>query len=252
MHGRALKDNPKTNAWKRIFPSSTSFSVAEPRFSNGWCAAFEKTLPCGASMSLEDVESTASQRAGGALLRFFQNILFQGGIRVEELARTQYPTGVKIPHREIRSEEAALQTLDASTDHKTQAIFDGAFIFQNTFVRTDILKKTREGSWDLIEVKSTTRVRQSHQVDLALQLWILRSLGIDIARAGILTVNKGYNYLGGDIDLEQYFNFTDCSEELDDLMTQAERAVETFNVILNKEDPARGETGETMQPTPSL
>ena len=70
-----------------------------------------------------------------------------------------------------------------------------------------------------------------------LQLWILRSLGIDIARAGILTVNKGYNYLGGDIDLEQYFNFTDCSEELDDLMTQAERAVETFNVILNKETP---------------
>ncbi len=167
----------------------------------------------------------------------FQNILFQGGIRVEELARTRYPAGIKIPHREIRSAEAVERTLDALTDHQTQAIFDGAFLFQNTFVRTDILKKTHEGSWDLIEVKSTTRVRQSHQVDLALQLWILRSLGIDIRRAGVLTVNKNYVYLGGDIDLDEYFNLTDCTDDLDDLMTKAEQAVDNFNQVLNEETP---------------
>ena len=167
----------------------------------------------------------------------FQNILFRGGIRVEELARTKYPTGIKIPHREIRTAEAVEQTLDALTQHGTQDIFDGAFLFQNTFVRTDILKKTQEGSWDLIEVKSTTRVRQSHQVDLALQLWILRSLGIDIHRAGILTVNKTYNYTGGEIDLDGYFNFTDCTYELDDLMAKAEQSVDKFNIILNEETP---------------
>ena len=167
----------------------------------------------------------------------FQNVLFKGGIQVEELARTKYPKGVQIPHRQITSTEAAHQTLDALTDHKTSAIFDGAFTFQNTFIRTDILAKTPEGSWDLLEVKSTTRVRQSHLVDLALQLWMLRSLGIDVDRAGMLTVNKNYQFQGGDIELEKYFNFTDCTDDLDDLMTQAEQSVKKFSIILNDEIP---------------
>ncbi len=41
-------------------------------------------------------------------------------------------------------------------------IFEGAFSYRGTFAKVDILKPVSKGEWDVIEVKSSTQVRDEH------------------------------------------------------------------------------------------
>ena len=56
--------------------------------------------------------------------------------------------------------------------------------------RADILERLPSGGWRMIEVKSTTRVKEVFIRDTAIQLWILRGAGMDVRDVGILTLNN--------------------------------------------------------------
>ena len=62
-------------------------------------------------------------------------------------------------------------------------------------------------------MKSTTRPKEVHLDDLALQLWVLRGAGVRIAKAGILTLNRDYVYRGGVYDVDELFTFHDLTSE---------------------------------------
>ena len=51
-------------------------------------------------------------------------------------------------------------------------------------------------AWDLIEVKSATRAKAVYIRDLAIQLWIARSAGLRIRRAGLLLLDRDYVFDG--------------------------------------------------------
>lgn len=167
----------------------------------------------------------------------FQSVLMQGGIQIEELAKARYPGGVAIARRGLGADAVQEKTLEVLYEQRAPAVFDAVFSFQDAFIRTDILEKNNEGAWNIIEVKSTTRVRQHHLTELALQLWVLRSLGVDVARVGLLTVNREYTYKGQELDLDRLFTLTDCTDELDERMDHAEQSVATLGPILQASEP---------------
>ena len=51
-------------------------------------------------------------------------------------------------------------------------------------VRVDILERLPGGGWGLIEVKSTTRLKDTFVLDAAVQLWVLRGAGSGRERGG--------------------------------------------------------------------
>ena len=73
------------------------------------------------------------------------------------------------------------------------------------WVRVDILERLPEGGWGLVEVKSTTRLKDTFVLDAAVQLWVLRGCGLDVREAGVLTLNREYIYAGGELDLNALF-----------------------------------------------
>lgn len=139
------------------------------------------------------------------------------GTEIGLLAQRRFPGGV-LATVGFRQREAALaQTAALLRDPDVPAIFEGAFEHEGVVVRVDILERVRDetGSpfaWRLIEVKSSTRVKEVHLNDVAIQSYVLSGSGIALAGICLMHIDNTYVYEGGDIDLKALFSIEDVSE----------------------------------------
>jgi hypothetical protein len=76
----------------------------------------------------------------------------------------------------------------------TPVIFEPCFLAYNCIVRSDILVLRPDASFDLIEVKSTTRTKIEHIWDLAVQTYVLEASGLSVARALLMHLNTACRY----------------------------------------------------------
>jgi hypothetical protein len=172
----------------------------------------------------------------------FQRNIFNQGKEVGELATKLFPKGVLISADHTQGELAIEQTREAIREN-VEAIFEAGFQFQNVLVRVDILKNNFDGTWDLIEVKSTNSVEpKAHYDDVAIQKWVLINSGVRIKNANLMHLNRDYQR-NGNLDLTQLF----VSEPLDALIGQSLSAIESYlpaiQTILNQGTPPIEEIG---------
>ncbi len=120
--------------------------------------------------------------------------LFDQGQQVGELARTEFPGGVLIdlPHTAVDERLAATQ---AALDAGAPAIFEASFLAGEVYVAVDVLERTTDG-FSLIEVKSSSSVKDEHIPDAAIQTWVLRKAGLSISSVQIMHLNKEYRHPG--------------------------------------------------------
>lgn len=120
--------------------------------------------------------------------------LFDQGQQVGELARTEFPGGVLIdlPHTAVDERLAATQ---AALDAGAPAIFEASFLAGDVYVAVDVLERTDDG-FSLIEVKSSSSVKDEHIPDAAIQTWVLRKAGLSISSVQIMHLNKEYRHPG--------------------------------------------------------
>lgn len=122
----------------------------------------------------------------------FLKALARGGFQVGALAQIYYPGGVEITTKD--KAEAAAQTA-ALLEQPTAVIYEAAFLFENTFIKADVVVKKNDRI-ELIEVKAKsfdprsddffTKTSQekgspaldskweSYLVDVAFQTWVLK------------------------------------------------------------------------------
>ena len=72
-------------------------------------------------------------------------------------------------------------------------------------MRVDVLHRRKDGRWRLIEVKSTTDVKDHHLEDVAIQHRVVTRSGVDLAASCLAHVNRDYVYEGGAIDASRFF-----------------------------------------------
>jgi hypothetical protein len=142
-----------------------------------------------------------------------QQALFDTGHKVGKLATSLYINGVRIEEGYRHHVKAEKSTHNAMSKKNVAAIYEAAFTYDNIRIRVDILERHDATSWNLIEVKSSTSVKDVYKPDLGIQYYILKGLGIKISRAGILHINNAYVYDGNRLDLNQLFYFSDLTEE---------------------------------------
>ncbi len=139
-----------------------------------------------------------------------QSILDMGQ-EIGHTARRCFPDGVLVAetHRQI---PAALEkTAALVADPQVRAIFEGAFQFEGTLVRVDVLERVGQ-AWRLIEVKASARVKSVHLDDLAVQTYVLRGDGLEVSGTFLMHVNRQYTYPGGDLELKKLFVMEDLTE----------------------------------------
>ena len=142
-----------------------------------------------------------------------QQAIFDAGHEVGELATQLFPGGILIDEPYFLHKQAVQSTLQAMQDPDVKSIYEAAFVHDGVRIRVDILERLDDGSWNLVEVKSSTSVKEVYYPDVAVQFYVLEGCGLKINRAGILHINNQYVYDGQNLDLESLFSFGDLTDE---------------------------------------
>ena len=172
-----------------------------------------------------------------------QQALFDTGHEVGRLATSLYTDGVRIEEDYLHHVAAEKSTRNAMRNKNIRAIYEAAFTYNRIRIRVDILERHDGETWNLVEVKSSTSVKDVYKPDLRIQYYILKGLGIEICSAGILHINNAYVYDGNQLDLNQFFYFSDLTEET------VSRQDEIFSQINKLQNILSWETPPTIRPT---
>lgn len=136
--------------------------------------------------------------------------IFDQGHLIGDLAKTLYPGGIEIDWS-AGHDAGIAQTEAVATGRRP--IFEAGFQHGKTHARADILAPSGGGKWDLIEVKSATRVKEEHLSDVAFQKQVYENSGIRIGRCFVMHVNRMY-VRRGDVNARGLFALTDVTKDI--------------------------------------
>lgn len=155
-----------------------------------------------------------------------QRIINQGE-EVGQYARQLFPNGQLIEGNGL----AAIQATQAAIATGATCLFEAAFSFDSLFIRCDILHKTSAATWDLIEVKSSSTVKDEHHWDVAVQKYILAGAGLAISSTKLMHINTQTCFFP---NLTNLFTIKDITPEVDRLLPEIPKQLEQFRAILTK------------------
>tara|TARA_B100000965_G_scaffold403703_1_gene432525 strand:- start:38 stop:1567 length:1530 start_codon:yes stop_codon:yes gene_type:complete len=164
------------------------------------------------------------------------NILLRGYLFENEVKKiySKDQNVLNLPSKEeewIKSKEKTEQAINSKD---INVIFEGVFIFFDTYIRPDILIRKNKG-WELLEIKSSGELKNYHITDLAIQSYILKKLGINLTSIKLIHVNKNFIF-------KTERDYRDLSLEIDVTNQVVEKEKEIPNLIkkllpLTKESP---------------
>ena len=139
-------------------------------------------------------------------------------------------------------EENIIQlTQEAMNDPKVDIIYEGAFLFAETLVRTDVLIRKNNG-WKLVEAKCSSSVNENHHNDIAIQYYVLKNLNIKVCEAVIAHLNTDFIFNGQNND---YKNLKVEVDVLENIVPKTQLVAEWIKGLLpitieNAEEPDVG------------
>jgi hypothetical protein len=163
----------------------------------------------------------------GAAARFAQ------GAQVGEVARQLYPDGVLIAGDDLR--QALRDTAEVMARSPQCPVFEATFEHGGVLVRVDLLLPDGE-AYRLVEVKSSTTVKDYHLSDAAVQSWVTENAGIPISRTEIAHIDTSFAYSGHG-DYHGLFAHADISQEVSALSPEMPAWAEAARATLSGEEP---------------
>ena len=142
--------------------------------------------------------------------------IMRQGHQVGMLARQLFPGGIEV-HSDRGLDEAIRATRELVENPAVPAIFEGVFEHDGVLVRVDVLHRRRDGGWRLVEVKSTTEVKEHHLDDVSNQYRVVSRSGLDVASACLAHINRGYVFDGGPIDVRRFFKIKNLTRQVERL-----------------------------------
>jgi Domain of unknown function(DUF2779) len=139
---------------------------------------------------------------------------WEQGREVGRHAKGAFAGGVALDAGGDRLAEALSRTAALACDPAVPAIFEGTFRHDGVLVRVDVLRRTSAERWRLIEVKSTTRVKAYHLIDVALQRYVVEGCGLELDGVALMHLDRDYVYAGGAHDPHRLFTIRDITAEV--------------------------------------
>ena len=113
---------------------------------------------------------------------------FNQGHLVGEFAKKLFPDGIDIPADDFTIN--LKQTEELLKERKP--LFEAGIMVDNAFSRIDILNPVGDDEWNIIEVKSSTRIRNINYHDVSFQKYCCEKYGLKIKNCFLMTVNNEY------------------------------------------------------------
>ena len=160
--------------------------------------------------------------------------LFDQGNEVTVEARKRFPGGVLVDfpaYDFVGSLRRTRELLAVQTEH----IFEAAFEYKGCYARADVISyNPLTQRWSVVEVKSTTKVKDEHLDDVGLQVWIMVNAGLPIEKISIMHLNNLCKFP----NLSDLFVEEDVTDKLRERhRTHSPRLNEIFQALRNDEVP---------------
>jgi predicted RecB family nuclease len=168
--------------------------------------------------------------------------IMEQGHEVGLLARQMFPGGVEVGS-DGGLDQAIRTTRELIANPEVPAIFEGVFEHDGVLVRVDVLHRRGDGRWRLVEVKSSTSVKEKHLDDVSIQSRVVSRCGVDLASVCLAHINRNYVFDGGSIDVPRLFkirNLTRRVQRLQPKLTFQLRAAFTVLSMPKAPDIAPG------------
>ena len=182
-----FNDNGNMPAPKSIFLSKSQFT---------------RGLQCHKSLWLFKYRKELQEKPDAAL-----QARFDAGTEVGILAQQLFPGGAALQYENGISENI-LKTQKLLLAG-TEIIYEATFRYDNVLAMVDILRKGANG-WEIYEVKSSTEAKDIFINDTAVQYYVVRGAGLDIAKVSLVRLNNGYTRQG-ELDLAALFAVDDVT-----------------------------------------
>ena len=93
----------------------------------------------------------------------------------------------------------------------TKVIYEAAFQFNGVLAALDILVLEDDG-WHAYEVKSSTKVSETYEMDATIQYYAITNSGIDLKDISIVHINNQYTK-NGPLDIQELFTIESVYEK---------------------------------------
>ena len=158
--------------------------------------------------------------------------VFDTGHEVGEIARGRFPGGFLVAHDHRHVPEALEETRQIIAAGSAPALFEAAFEHEGVLVRADVIERLPGGGWRLVEVKSTTRLKEVFLLDVAVQLRVLRGVGLDVREAAVLTLDRDYVHDGARLDIHALFKLHPVFDKASALLDSVDAGVREMLAML--------------------
>ena len=159
--------------------------------------------------------------------------IFDSGHEVGVLAQQYFGEGIEITEPYYKIDQAIRSTNQAVKQGKGIIFEATACAETGAYSKIDILKKVDgSGTWDLIEVKSSTGVKDYHIDDMALQRHAFSGAGYRIRESILMHINNSY-VRSGNLDLQDLFTLEDCTAIVEERLAEVGSTVEELIKVIN-------------------
>jgi hypothetical protein len=195
-------------------------------------STFIKGMQCQKALYLNKHYKELKEEVSAA-----QEAIFAQGTSVGELATQLFPGGVDCTPESFYDFQKAVIRTQEEIKKGTKIIYEAAFQYNGVLAALDILVKDEKG-WKAYEVKSSTSISETYQLDATIQYYAITNSGIDLQDISIVYINNEYEK-NGPIDVKQLFTIESVKEIVLELLPGIPNKVAALkNVLLQKEIPA--------------
>jgi len=162
--------------------------------------------------------------------------VFDQGREIGNYAKKLFPGGIEVPHDNNFIEATKKLVI------KRHTIFEGAFSFNGTFAKIDILEPVNKEEWDIIEVKSSTQVKDEHIDDVAFQQYVLEGSGLKIRKCHLMFVNNEY-FRDGGVNPKAFLSREDITELVVEKLPLVKDNLKEMQKVLALQKPPKTSIG---------
>ncbi|MEW6647314.1 MAG: DUF2779 domain-containing protein [Pseudomonadota bacterium] len=157
---------------------------------------------------------------------------FATGNQVGDIARTLHPGGVLIDTNDLKQ---ALADTARLLQEAPRPLFEATFQADGVLVQADLLLPDGK-AWRMAEVKSSSRVKDYHLTDAAVQTWVARQAGVPISRIEIAHIDTSFIYPGKG-DYRGLLVHSDITEQVKTQEGEVPGWIASARVTLDGADP---------------
>jgi len=166
-------------------------------------------------------------------------VRFKEGTLIGKLATKVFKGGIDLS--ELDFKENLNKTQELLKERKP--LFEASFLIDNTFSRPDILFPVGDDEWDVIEVKSGTKVKDVNIHDVSFQKYLYEKCGLKIRKCFLMHINNQY-VRDGEIEPKELFVQSEITPEANSAMDGITKRIDNMLKIVNSKQCPKVDIGK--------